>query len=115
MGDGLPPLLISMAKDPESSPLHQSKWIGWCTRHVEMLPWWRELIKIPGHKDYQGFAQKVCTSFEVPKTCNWVKRVDNDHTPPLVHPLIGKYQFLLTQGLALRTTNSPNHTIPLPT
>ena len=81
VGDGLPPLLMSMPKDPEPSPLHQSVWIEWLARHVEMPPWWRELIKIPSYKDYQEFAQKVCATFEVPKVCNRVKRVDNYHTP----------------------------------
>ena len=34
------------------------------------------------------------TSFEVLKAFNWVKGVDNNYTPSLVHPSIGKYQFL---------------------
>ena len=79
-GDSLLPLLMSRPEDPEPSPLCQLVWIEWCTRHVEMLPWWRELIKIPGHEGYQEFAQKVHVSFEMPKACNWVKRVDNDYT-----------------------------------
>ena len=54
-----------------------------------------ELLKIPSHKDYQQFAQKVQASFEVPKVHNQMKKVDNDHTYPSSHPSIGKYHFLL--------------------
>ena len=117
VGEGLLLPLMSMPKDPECSPLWQSAWIEWHTRHMEMLPWWRELIKIPGHKDYQEFAWKVHASFKMPKVCNWVKRVDNDHIPHW-HTLWLESTIschLLMWGLALRTTDFPNHTIPLPT
>ena len=92
------PLPVSTPIDPELSPLCQLAWIEWHARHMEMLPWWRELIKIPSHKDYQEFVQKVCASFEGPKACNWVERVGSDHTP-MVHPLIGKYHFLQSSGM----------------
>ena len=59
-----------------------------------MTDMWRELIKIPGHNNYQALAWKVPPSFEVPKACNQVKRVDNDHTPLPVHPPIGKHHFM---------------------
>ena len=81
VGDSLPPPLTLMPKDPEPSPLCQFDWIVWHARHVEMPPCWRELMKIPGHDNYQEFAWKVCASFEVLKACNQAKRVDNDHTP----------------------------------
>ena len=38
-------------------------------------------------------------SFEVPKAHNWVKGVDNDYTPPLAHPSLGKYRFMLPPNL----------------
>ena len=53
-----------------------------------------ELTKVPSHKDHQQFTQKVCTSFEVPKACTWAKGVGNYYAQPLVHPSIGKYQFM---------------------
>ena len=63
-----------------------------------MPSWWEELTKIPGIADHQEFAWKVCTSFEVPKACNWVKKVNNYHTQPLAHPSIGKHHFLQLRG-----------------
>ena len=71
--DNLLPLLMSVPKDLEPSPLCQLDWILWHARHVPMPPWWRELVKIPGHDDYQEFAQKVHASFEVPKAHNQAK------------------------------------------
>ena len=59
-----------------------------------MPSWWEELVEVPGQEDYQQFARMVHASFEVPKVHNWVKRGNNDHTPLLSHPSIGKYQFL---------------------
>ena len=117
VGDSLPPPPTSMPEDPEHSPLCQSDWIVWHARHEEMPPWWREPLKIPGHDNYQEFTQKVCASFEVLKACNWAKRVDNDHTPCQCTLQWGSTVScpLPTQGLALRTTGSPNHTILLPT
>ena len=116
VGDGLPPPPTSTPEDPEPSPLCQLAWIQWHARHVEMPPWWRELIKIPSHEVYQEFAWKVHASFEVPNVHNWAKRVDNDH-PPHQHTL----QLENTTSsqlpmwcLALRTTDLPNPTIPLP-
>ena len=68
------PPLMSMPEDPEPSPLCQSQWIEWSSRHVLMPPWWGgELMKIPGHKDYQEFTQKVHASFEVPKAHDWAE------------------------------------------
>ena len=81
-------------KDPDPSSLHPSELVVWHTRHVEMLPWWEVLTTIPSHKDYKKFFQKVCASFKVPKACNWVKGVDNYHTPLLANPSISKHHFL---------------------
>ena len=78
-----------------------------------MLPWWKELVKIPGHNYYQEFAWKVHASFEVPKTHNEAKGVDNDHIPCQdTHPL-GSIFLCHPQmwGSAVRTTDLPNHTI----
>ena len=82
-----------------------------------MLPWWRELKKISSRKDYQEFAQKVHSSFEMPKVHNWAKRVDNDHTPLLAHPLIGKFHFLPPRDMRFGTQDYQltNHIIPSPT
>ena len=93
-GDSLPLPPISTPEDPELSPLCQLDWIVWHARHVEMPPWWWELVKIPDHNNYQEFAQKVHASFKMLKACNLAKRVDNDHTPPLTHPSIGNYHFM---------------------
>ena len=59
-----------------------------------MPSWWEELIKIPGHADQTEFAQIVHASFEVPKVCNWVKKVDNYHMQPPAYPSIEKHHFL---------------------
>ena len=79
------------------NPLHQNKsdWILWHAKHVSMPPWWKELMKIPSHDDYQKIAQKVHTSFEVPRVYNWAKGVDNDQIPPPPHLSPGKYHFML--------------------
>ena len=69
--DGFPP--ASMPNDLEPSPLHQSDQIQWHTHQVEMPAWWRELLEVSGHDNCWEFAQKVHTSFEVPKACNWAK------------------------------------------
>ena len=53
VGDDLAAPLMSTPKDLEPSPLHQSDWILWCIRHVPTLPWWKELVKIPSHNDYE--------------------------------------------------------------
>ena len=97
VGDGLPPPPTSMPKDLEPSPLYHAEWIEWHTRHVLILCWWEEPVEIPSHEDYQLFTRKVCASFDVLKVGNWAKGGNNDHTPLLAHPSIGKYQFLLPQ------------------
>ena len=80
--------------DPAPSPLHQSDWIQWHACQVEMLAWWRELLEVTSNDDCQEFAQKVCTSFEVPMAHNWAKVVDNDYTPMPAHPSLWKYRFI---------------------
>ena len=40
------------------------------------------------------FAQKVHTTFEVLKAHNWAKGLDNNHTPLLAHPAMGKYYYM---------------------
>ena len=66
------PTPLSPHEDPQPSPC-TPQWVVWCARHVQMPPCWEELTTIPGHEDYKEFAQKVHTSFEVPKACNCVK------------------------------------------
>ena len=41
----------------------------------------------------------MCTSFKVPKACNWVKKVENYYTPLLAHPLIDKHHYLLPKDV----------------
>ena len=89
----LPPL--PSPEDPQPSPLHSAKWIEWCAKYIQTPSWWEELTQVPGHTDYQEFTQKVHASFEVPAACNWVKKVENNCTPPPAHPSIVKHHFLL--------------------
>ena len=112
VGDCLLPLLtpslpssLLPLEDPEASPLHASDRIEWHARYVQMLSWWEELAQIPGHVDHQGFAQKVCTSFEVCKAYSWVKKVENYHMQPLTHHSISKYCFLLPKDARYGTQN----------
>ena len=83
--------------------MHTSDWIEWHARYVQMLSWWEELTKIPSHVDHQEFTQKVHISFEVPKICNWVKKVDNYYAKLPAHPLIGKHHFLLPKDVRFGT------------
>ena len=68
-----------------------------------MPSWWEELTKIPSHADHKEFAQKVCTSFKVPKACSWVKKVDNYHAQPQAHPSNGKHHFLPSKDVTFGT------------
>ena len=79
-----PPLLLP--EDPEPSSLCTSDWIEWCAKYAQTLSWWEELTQVPGHADHKEFAWKVCASFEVLKTCNWVKKVGNYYMPLLATP-----------------------------
>ena len=55
--------------------------------------------QIPSHVDHQEFTQKVCASFEVPKVCNWAKKVENYYAQLPVHPSVGKHHFLLPKDM----------------
>ena len=90
-------------EDPETSTLHASDWIEWCTRYVQKLSWSKELTKIPSHADHKEFAWKLHASFEVPKACNWVKKVNNHHVQPPAHPSIGRYHFLPLRDVSYST------------
>ena len=81
--------------DPDPSPLHHADWIPWCTCQVEMPTWWKELQEIPSNNDCRDFAWKVHALFEVPKACNWMKGVDNDHIPPPAPHSLGKHRVML--------------------
>ena len=85
--------------DPEPSPLHQMDWIQWHTHQIEMLTWWTQLQEVSRDNACWEFAWKVHVSFVVPKACNQAKGVDNDYTPPLTHPSLGKYRFMLPPHL----------------
>ena len=70
------------------------EWIEWHARYVQMPSRWEELTSIPGHADHKEFAQRVYASFEVPKACNWAKKVENYHPQAPAHPSIRKHHFL---------------------
>ena len=84
-------------------PLHLLDLVVWHARYVQMPPCWEKLTMIPGHEDYKEFTWKVHTSFEMPKACNSVKRVDNYHILPPALPSTVKHCFLLPKNVGFRS------------
>ena len=109
------PVRDDLSEDPETSPMHHTGWIAWCTWNVLMPSWWEELEEIPGHEDYQLFSRMVCASCEIPGTHSRAKGVNNDNTPLPSHLSIGKYKFLPTWDEWFGTQDywltQPQHTL----
>ena len=68
---------------PEPSINNYEIWLEWQAHRVNTPDWWKELVAIPNAGDPKRLAQKICTSFEVPRVrCETIRDNKNYTVPP---------------------------------
>ena len=70
---------------PKTPVKELCKWVAWKTEMCETPDWWRELLAVPGVKDYKELVQKVWALFCHPKRASEVNKTENYYKAPLHH------------------------------
>ena len=81
---------------PTEPPVEEyEKWVEWRGEAVDTPSWWWELGKIPDVDDVQELAQKIWTSFQLPKWMSEVHGIKNYYLAPLAPNCLCQKDFLL--------------------